>query len=224
LFDINAGVNYNFAADSLKWSDIFADFRTQIGGFLNIGGNATFNLYKFDPIKSTRVNTFLLTENGKIAELSTFNINVSTTYNFGFSNSKTESKPDTDSLKIERNTYKSAFEDPELNVPLSGSLNYNFSENRQNPYRIFKSSNLSGSLNLSPKAKWKISFTASYDIVNKQISAPYISVYRDLKSWEINFNWYPIGVYRGFFFQVRIKAPQLQDLKYTKQTNVRGVY
>ncbi len=224
LFDINAGVNYNFAADSLKWSEIFTDFRTQIGGFLNIGGNASFNLYKFDPLKNTRINTFLLTENGKIAELSNFNINVSTTYNFGISNSKTEIKPDTDSLKIERNTYKSAFEDPELNVPLSGTLNYNFSENRQNPFRIFKTSNLSGSLNISPKANWKFSFTASYDIVNQQISAPYISIYRDLKSWEINFNWYPIGVYRGFFFQVRIKAPQLQDLKYTKQTNSRGVY
>ncbi len=72
--------------------------------------------------------------------------------------------------------------------------------------------------------KWRFSFTASYDLENNLLSAPYITAYRDLNSWEINFNWYPIGVYRGFFFQVRIKAPQLQDLKYTKQTNARGVY
>lgn len=224
LFNINAGVNYNFAADSLKWSEIFTDFRTQIGGFLNIGGNATFNLYKFDSEKNTRVNEFLLSNNGKLADLSAFNINVSTSYNFGFTNSKELRKENTDSLKIEKQTYRSAFEDPDVNVPLSGSLNYNFSENRQNPSRIFKTSNISASLNVSPTPRWRFSFTASYDIQNKLLSAPYITAYRDLNSWEINFNWYPIGIYRGFFFQVRIKAPQLQDLKYTKQTNSRGVY
>lgn len=224
LFNINAGVNYNFAADSLKWSEIFADFRTQIGGFLNVGGNASFNLYAFDEVKKTRVNTFLLNENGKLAELSTFNVNISTSYNFGFSNSTETQKVNTDSLKIEKQTYRSAFEEPSVNVPLSGSLNYNFSENRQNPKQIFKNSNVSASLNVSPTPKWRFSFTASYDLQNKLLSAPYVTAYRDLGSWEVNFNWYPIGVYRGFFFQVRIKAPQLQDLKFTKQTNSRGVY
>jgi len=224
LFNINAGINYNFAADSLKWSELFTDFRTQIGGFLNIGGSASFNLYAFDNEKQTRVNKFLLSEKGKFADLSTFNINVSTSYNFGFTNSKEEKKPNTDSLKIEKPTYRSAFEEPNINVPLSGSLNYNFSENRQNPTQIYKNSNVSASLNVSPTPKWRFSFTASYDLQNSILSAPYVTAYRDLGSWEINFNWYPIGVYRGFFFQVRIKAPQLQDLKYTKQTNSRGVY
>jgi len=224
LFNINAGINYNFAADSLKWSELFTDFRTQIGGFLNIGGNATFNLYSYDDVKKTRVNKFLLYEKGKLADLSTFNINISTSYNFGFTNSTEEKKPNTDSLKIEKQTYRSAFEEPNVNVPLSGSLNYNFSENRQNPSQIFKNSNVSASLNVSPTPKWRFSFTASYDIQNRLLSAPYVTAYRDLNSWEINFNWYPIGIYRGFFFQVRIKAPQLQDLKYTKQTNARGVY
>ncbi len=224
LFNINAGINYNFAADSLKWSELFTDFRTQIGGFLNLGGSATFNLYAFDDIKQTRVNTFLINQKGKLFDLSTFNINVSTSYNFGFSNSTEEKKPNTDSLKIEKQTYRSAFEEPNVNVPLSGSLNYNFSENRQNPTQIFKNSNVSASLNVSPTPKWRFSFTASYDIQNRLLSAPYVTAYRDLNSWEINFNWYPIGIYRGFFFQVRIKAPQLQDLKYTKQTNSRGVY
>jgi lipopolysaccharide assembly outer membrane protein LptD (OstA) len=224
LFNINAGINYNFAADSLRWSELFTDFRTQIGGFLNIGGNATFNLYAFDNVKQTRINTLLINQNGRLFDVTAFNINVSTSYNFGFSNSTVEKKPDSDSLKIEKQTYRSAFEEPNVNVPLSGSLNYNFSENRQNPSVIFKNSNMSASLNVSPTPKWRFSFTASYDIQNGLLSAPYVTAYRDLNSWEMNFNWYPIGIYRGFFFQVRIKAPQLQDLKYTRQTNARGVY
>jgi hypothetical protein len=40
----------------------------------------------------------------------------------------------------------------------------------------------------------------------------------------MNFNWVPTGIYRGFRFEIRIKASQLQDIKVTKQTNYRGVF
>jgi len=222
LFNFNASVNYNFAADSLKWSEIFTDFRTQIGGLLNIGGSASFNLYEFDPTSGRRVNKFLLDEKGKLAELSFFGVNLSSAFSFGLGgNSGTAAN---DSTEKNDKGYRSPFEEPKLNVPVSGSLNYNFTENRQNPYNIIKSSNVSGSLNVNPTPKWRFSFTTSYDLLNKRISAPYITAYRDLNSWEINFNWYPLGVYRGFFFEVRIKAPSLNDIKVTKQTNTRGVY
>ena len=84
LFNLNAGINYNFAADSLKWSELRTDFRTQIGGLLNIGGGATFNLYKFDKTVNSRVNTFLLSSEGRLADLTSFNVNISTSFNFGF--------------------------------------------------------------------------------------------------------------------------------------------
>jgi lipopolysaccharide assembly outer membrane protein LptD (OstA) len=224
LFNLNASVNYNFAADSLKWSEIATDLRTHIGNLLNIGGSATFNLYKFDPASNTRVNKFLYSESGKIAELTAVSLNISSSFSFGLGKKGTTQAVKDTTIVIKDNSYKSPFEEPDVNVPLSGSFNYNFSENRQNPYNIYKSSNISGSINLNPTSRWKFSFTTSYDILNKRISAPYLTAYRDLNSWEINFNWYPLGVYRGFFFEVRIKAPSLNDIKMTKQTNSRGVY
>jgi lipopolysaccharide assembly outer membrane protein LptD (OstA) len=224
ILNFNTGINYNFAADSLNWSDLLADIRTQIGGILNIGSTASFSLYDFDPVKKTRTNSFLINTKGKLLELSNFNFNASTTFSFGIISSGTKGDKSYDSLKINKSTYRSPYDEPDINVPISGTLNYNFSENRQNPKQIFKSSNLSASLNINPTFKWKVSFSTSYDIINKMISAPYITVYRDLSSWEVNFNWYPAGTYRGFFFQIRIKAPQLQDIKVTKQTNTRGVY
>ncbi|MCU0373186.1 MAG: LPS-assembly protein LptD, partial [Ignavibacteria bacterium] len=224
LLNFNTGINYNFAADSLNWSDLFADIRTQIGSLLNIGSTASFTLYDFDPVKKTRINDFLINTKGKLLELSNFNFNASSTFSFGIISSGSTGDSSYDSLKINKSTYRSPYEEPDINVPISGTINYNFSENRQNPTQIFKTNNLSASLNLNPTPKWKLSFSTSYDLINKMISAPYITVYRDLNSWEINFNWYPVGTYRGFFFQIRIKAPQLQDIKVTKQTNTRGVY
>ena len=62
------------------------------------------------------------------------------------------------------------------------------------------------------------------DIFLQQFSTPYVTIYRDLHCWEMSFNWVPTGLYRGFKFELRIKAPQLQDIKVTKQTNYRGVF
>jgi len=224
LFNFNISSAYNFAADSLKWSDIRSDFRTQIGGVLNIGGGATFSLYEFEPVSHRRINKFLLSTQGKFAELTNFNINISTTFNLNLTNKKrTEMKANRDEEAVKKlsisDTAQVYFE-----IPLSGGFNYNYSLNKQDPTNVFKVSTLSGNLSFSISDRWKFSIAASYDIFNKQISAPYITAYRDLKSWEINFNWYPLGIYRGFFFEVRIKAPQLHDIKITKQTNTRGVY
>jgi len=234
LININLTTGYNFAADSLKWSELNLNFRTQIGSLLNIGGGATYNFYEFDNSVNTRVNRYLLSSKGRLADLTNINFNLSTSFSFNLSNAnepvklREEEKPDSVQLKkIEKEkkeNEKKEIYDVKYNIPITGSLNYNYSLDRHNPNSVYKASNISGSVAFSPSDKWKFSFATSYDIFTKQISAPYVTIYRDLKSWEINFNWYPVGIYRGFFFQLRIKAPSLNDIKVEKQTNARGVY
>jgi lipopolysaccharide assembly outer membrane protein LptD (OstA) len=226
LFNFDGGINYNFAADSLKLSELITNFRTQIGNILNIGGSARFNFYKYDEGKNTRVNKFLWNEERRIADLTSFNINLSTSYNFGLSNEKgisNETSESEDTLKVRKNEKKKSNE-VKFNIPISGSLNYNYSETRTNPSVINKSSNISGSIAFSPTENWKFTFRTNYDLVNKEISAPYVTAYRDLNSWEMSFNWYPTGTYRGFRLEIRIKAPDLHDIKITKEKDDRGAF
>jgi len=58
--------------------------------------------------------------------------------------------------------------------------------------------------------------SGTYDFVNKDFSAPRIVISRDLHCWVMNFTWNPIGLYRGYQLEIRVKAPQLQDLKLEK--------
>ncbi|HEY5534111.1 MAG TPA: putative LPS assembly protein LptD [Ignavibacteria bacterium] len=220
LININFGILYNLAADSLKLSDLRTDFRTQIGNLLNIGGGASFNFYKYEKSVNSRVNQYLWNTDGKLADLTSFNINLSTSYSFNIRNSEKSPKDTLKSnIKVDKNSNKAV-----VDIPVSGTINYNYSEYKPNPYQISKSSNLSGTVAFSITQNWKFTVTGGYDLVNRQVSAPYITAYRDLKSWEINFNWYPTGFYRGFRFEIRIKAPELNDIKVTKQTSGRGVY
>jgi len=215
LFNIDAGISYNFAADSLKFSELGTSFRTSIGSLLNISGGAVFNLYKFDPVARTRINQFLI-KDGKLADLTSFNINLGTSYNFNLTNisvSDTGKSIMFDSVNTLR-----------YNIPLSGSLNYYYSESRFDPTQFTHTSSFSGSLNFNPTEKWRFSVSTSYDLISKQISAPYVTAYRDLNSWEMNFNWYPLGTYKGFNLEIKIKAPQLRDIKVTKSTNPGGPF
>ena len=78
-------------------------------------------------------------------------------------------------------------------------------------------SSISGSLNFNLTPKWKFSVTGSYDLQQKEFAAPQVRISRDLHCWVMNFTWNPIGTYRGYNLEIRVKAPQLQDLKITKR-------
>ncbi|MDQ3019602.1 MAG: LPS-assembly protein LptD [Bacteroidota bacterium] len=227
LFNIDAGINYNFAADSLKFSPLFTSFRTNIGSFLNISGAATFNLYKFDTNDSARINQFLINTDGKLANITSFNISMSTSFDFGSIGKNVNTVTPNDTLMLQgdyEGISTTKLDEVSFNIPFSGGLGFNYSESRPDPLSTFRSSNLSGNIAFNLTEKWRFTFSTSYDILSKQIVAPYITAYRDLNSWEMNFNWYPTGTYRGFSLEVRIKAPQLNDIKISKQTNVRGVF
>ena len=231
LLNFDAGINYNFAADSLGFSELFTSFRTNIGSFLNISGSANFNLYKYDELSNSRLNQFLLSSDGKLADLTNFNFSMSTSFNFGISNKDNSVNKDTivlyDSLKGRgqyKDVRKNKIDEINFDIPFSGGFGFNYSEFKPGNKVISRSSNLSGNVAFNLTEKWRFSFATSYDIVNSQFTAPYLTAYRDLNSWELNFNWYPAGTYRGFSLEIRIKAPQLRDIKVSKKTNSRGVY
>ena len=107
--------------------------------------------------------------------------------------------------------------DPDFNIPWQIALSYNYSINRTNPGNPVYFSNISGNLSVSLTRNWKLDLAGSYDFLNKEVAAPQIRISRDLHCWIMNFTWNPIGIYTGFQFEIRVKAPQLQDLKITKQ-------
>lgn len=228
-FDISTG--YNFARDSLRFDEISLGYRTNIGTLLNISGSSSFNLYKFepdplDPRIGRRVNKFLVKETGQLAQLTNFNISLSTS----LSGEKKQSTAGPilsaeDSLR-RQSGIRQLYDDPtpDFSIPWRLDLSYNFSQSQHDPRNKFRSSNLSASLSFSLTENWKISASTNYDLVNRMFAAPQVSVYRDLHCWEMTFNWVPTGPNRNYRLEIRLKAPQLQDVKVTKQESARNIF
>jgi hypothetical protein len=78
---------------------------------------------------------------------------------------------------------------------------------------LFRS--FSGDLKLTEN--WKIDLSSGYDFAQKQISFTSVNFTRDLHCWQINFNWFPIGIRKSFVFTIRAKSSLLQDLKLNKR-------
>ncbi|MBI2428292.1 MAG: LPS-assembly protein LptD [Ignavibacteriales bacterium] len=229
LLNLNASVGYNFVADSMNLSDLSLSYRTSIGEYLGISGSSSYRFYEFNRATGGRVNKYLF-ESGKFpVEMTAVSLSLSTSLRGERKAAETQQQVD-DSARVaehQRNqnfsSYRGIYDTPEpdFSIPWSLSLSFNFSQSQENPARKFRSANVSGSLDFNLTENWKFTASSSYDLVAKQLAAPQINISRDLHCWLMNFSWTPLGVYSGYRFEIRVKAPQLQDIKVTKQNNDR---
>jgi lipopolysaccharide assembly outer membrane protein LptD (OstA) len=222
LLNLTLGMGYNFAADSLNFSDLNLTYRTQVSDFFDLSGSSRFTLYDYAPGIS-RINKFLIDEGKGLLRLTNLNFSVTTRLSGEKFASADDERQTVDEFGLideqNKNVYQGIYNqsEPDFTIPWQLSLTYNFNMNRQIPEDEEIFSNLSGSISFNLTKSWKFDITGSYDFDRDEFVAPQVRVSRDLHCWIMNFTWNPIGTYTGFRFEIRVKAPQLQDLKLTKQ-------
>ncbi len=227
LLNLNASLSYNFAADSIKLSDLSLYYRTQVGEYFYLSGNVNYTFY--DNYKGNPINKFLISQNKGLMRMTNFSISFGTDLTpekiFGKKEVKdtTNYEEQTDEAFITRNDYIALYNEqpPDYTIPWTLGLTFNYMLNKRNPENIYKTFGMSLRSSLSLSEKWKLTINGNYDFVQKEISAPQVTINRDLHCWEMNFTWIPIGRYRGFNFEIRMKAPQLRDIKVTRS---KGIY
>jgi len=231
LLNFDASVGYNFAADSMKLRDLSLSYRTQIGDIINFSGSSSYTFY--DQIVETNqygqetyryVNQYLASNGKGLFRLTNLNFSISSTLSgekLKSSEAEKQKNPEAneDQVAIKKKDFIALYDDsqaPDLSIPWNLSLSYNYNFSKPNPKESDIFSNISADLGFSLTKNWKFTVRGSYDFQEKKISAPQITVYRDLHCWEMNFSWNPLGSYSGFRFEIRMKAPELQDIKVTK--------
>ncbi len=224
LLNLNFGLSYNFAAkgQTLPLSELSANYHSNIGGVVDIGGNSSFNFYQYDYALGRRINKFLLSD-GQLADMTNFSLSISTTLRGAGKKQEgardTLSQQQSDSLKALRQ-YDAFYNEtprPDLNIPWNLSLGLDYGISKPSPAIVSKYATLRFNLGFNLTQNWKIGFNGGYDLIQHQMTIPTVTVYRDLHCWEMNLTWNPIGYYRGFNLVIRIKASQLRDIKVTKR-------
>ena len=232
IFDyLNMSTGYNFTADKYKWSDINMSGSTKFfNDKVNVNFGSVFSVYDYG------IESYDSSSNPVYAYNTDFALrmkswNISTGYNF--SNATFEKKED----KNAKNKDKEKKEDKEkypyrgdasdrydvFDYDHYGYAHYEFPWTlnlslNHSVYKSFETTNRTTTLGISgsvePTPYWKIGFTSNLDLQTQKFGYTTFNITRDLRSFNLNFNWVPFGTYKTWNFFIGIKANLLKDIKY----------
>lgn len=233
LFSLNISGSYNYAADSLRWSLISTTFRTQVTKKVAINLNATHDLYKLT--NGIRINQWHKTYYGiPIPRLT----NVSASTGFALAGKRfsaaapasgTESGPaDTTENALINPSYSNTVNERTTVTPgavgddlwsAHCNLRYNLAFNSAGKSQA--SFWMSTSLKVNLTTKWRLTYSANFDLIKKKLVSQDFRIERNLHCWQFVFTWTPSGYGQQYTLLINILSSTLQDIKYEERGGMR---
>ncbi|WP_395257352.1 putative LPS assembly protein LptD [Halalkalibaculum sp. DA3122] len=218
---LNFSTNYNFAADSIKLSDLNANFSTSVVEGVNIRASARFNFYQRDE-NGRKIDNFLWEKGNRLLEPTNWSVSASTSFDWGGRGQ---------GIQMGEPSYPASYDpfnqrmfrgfDPRFNrrpvQPLKSPLRVSFNFSYRWSLNPNGSPNTSATLNanniqfrLTPK--WQFSTQLGYDFIDEGLTPSRFSLSRDLHCWNLSFEMNPFGDFQYFFFRLSVDSGQLAGI------------
>lgn len=230
---LNLGMSTGYDLIQQRWSPLGMSANTQIGTLFSLSGNAGFSFYPMNSFGGDSTDKTLAALGRGLLRVT----NASFHLGGSFSSGETAAGENYDSLKrlFHLNTpdeerqmflggnYQGEFVSVPFRPKWNVSYDFSYTLGYAGPI-VTKNFSANTHLSVSLTQNWSISSGVGYDLQSKKITVPDITIHRDLHCWELNFDYRPLLPYRGFNFEIRLKAPQLQDIKLTRQESTYGTF
>ncbi|MGD1946222.1 MAG: putative LPS assembly protein LptD [Croceivirga sp.] len=247
LSNLNFSTAYNFEADSLKLAPIgFNGGTSLLDNKMSVNFNGSLDPYTIDN-NGRRINTFNIENGGGLLRLTRATLNLR--YSLSNETFKKTGEPEDDAREAsdqyraqsggrtdnlfgagfdERASYEGK-DDADIENPIYGttipwSLNIQLALGYLNSNRQNEVNNASlmfgGDVQLSPR--WDVGLSSGYDFVQKGFAQTQLRFRRNLKSFDLRFNWVPFGRNERWDFFIGISSSILSDLKWEQRSqNIR---
>lgn len=218
---IVVGGNYNFAADSMKWSQVrISGNTTFFNNMTSFRFGMTFDPYDRNPTTGRRINQYFWDTQGKVLRFDS--------WDFSFTSNMTvkrlrdliagvetdvreANRPSTapgdgndQPQKRQEEDFLDLFND--FSIAHTFSVKYGFQSGKDTTIIVANTISSRGSFKLTPN--WSITVgNFGYDFQSKRITYPDFGFYRDLHCWEMGVNWQPL--YGTYSFYLRVKPGKL---------------
>ena len=241
--------SYNFAADSLKWSNLQTSILLRLTKSFNLNLSATWDVYKYglnefgNPV---RINKLRLFHGGGWGRLASTGTSFSYTFNndtfkklFGRKKDMENNKP----KKRDPNNPNSEGEESgggkvegsdivlrpdgymQWSCPWSLTVNYSLNygygafDYKKMEYKGKFTQNLSFNGNIRPTKNWSINMSASYNFDTHKIAYMNCSISREMHCFVMSASFVPVGPYKSYNFHIAVKSSILSDFKYDKHSS-----
>jgi len=225
LFRLSLSGSYNALADSLRLSDVSLDFSIPALRFLALQGSATGTPYMETRAQLgntsywQRVNRFRLTEGLFPLRWTSVRLQAEMSFSGQLRFVEAPISPDTSALAKGNADWFGEHPTPLSSPPLQWSLRLGMAFRYEEPIRgqLSRGADLLLTSGFT-LGSWQIQASGNIDLLNRQLVAPIISLRRDLHCWELHFEWYPLGSFRGYWLRFSPRASVLRELKYEEKT------
>jgi len=229
LRTLSVSGNYNFAADSLKWSQVSVSGNTSFfNNITTFRANMTYDPYERDAATGRRINKLLIDTQGKLLRLNTWSAGLTTNLTVGRvrdlikgvnTDQRLANQKEGDEEK--QQDLLSLFENFRINHSFTVRRQYNTTLQKDTVIISANAISSTGSIDLTPN--WKIRVgNFGYDFQSKRITYPDFTFSRDLHCWEMGLSWQPF--YDTYSFYIRVKPGHLDfiNIPYSKRIQDRS--
>lgn len=243
LSNFNLSTSYNFEADSLKLAPISFNGGTQLfDRKMTVNFTGSLDPYAIDN-NGRRINTLNKDNGGSLLRLTRASFNLRYSLN---NETFKKGKKETDEAKEASDQYRQASggrdddlfgfgfdnrtqyeksEDEDIENPAYGtkipwdlSLQLAVGYLNSNRQSLINNASLmfGGNVKLTPR--WDVRVSSGYDFVNKGFAQTQLGFNRNLKSFDLRFNWVPFGRNERWDFFIGISSSILSDLKWEQRS------
>ncbi|MCG2419103.1 LPS-assembly protein LptD [Aequorivita sp. F47161] len=243
LNNLNFSTAYNLAGDSLKWSPLQFTGSIPIIPKLDFNFSGSLDPYALDS-NNKKIDVFNIDNGGSLFRLTNANISINYSFSskdFDGSGRKNLDRTDNETFRnggrpddlfgeatdiYDGQIYKEDEEEVDktnvawynYTIPWDMRLAYTITYGNGQRQNEISSQSLMVSTNMELAPRWTVGVSSGYDFKNKGVTLTQFRFQRDLESWQMSFNWSPIGsINTAWYFFIGIKSSVLSDIKYDKR-------
>ncbi len=242
LLSLTASTSYNFAADSLRIAPLTLSATSNaLAPNLLLRAGATYDFYSYDPLSGDRIDKLNMDDRGGLLRFVQGFVNMSLSFKGSFDKNDSARRQGSDDdsvsgsydeqeeMTVEKAIYKERYDrdsyrDAGNRLPWQLRLSLYLNSDKYDP---LEPSNTTVLLNTSAKVSlsktWQLGLNTGYDVENNEFIYPQINLYGDFDCWDVSLQWVPTGEYKSYFFQIGIKAPHLQDIRFRQSGRLGDV-
>jgi lipopolysaccharide assembly outer membrane protein LptD (OstA) len=242
LNNLNFSTGYNLAGDSLRWNPVNFTGSIPIVEKMDLNFSGVLDPYALNS-NNQRIDVFNIDNGGSLFRLTNANVSINYTFSSKDLEGGLEKKDDFDTETFKNggrpddlfgdttdiydgNLYKDDEDDASdkniswynYKIPWDLRLAYTMSYSNGMRQNEISSQSLMMSANFELSPRWRVGASSGYDFKNKGVTLTQFRFQRDLESWQMSFNWTPIGsINTAWYFFIGIKSSVLSDIKYDKR-------
>lgn len=218
--NLSASSSYNFAADSLNFSNINVSLSTRLLEGVNLSMSANYSLYSRNA-DGREIDRYIWQDTGKILQPLSYSLSA---------NYSIEGGPGGGARRINTPIYgpydpldQQLFGpvDTRFNMqpissyysPWSASFSFSYRWNYVFQQAARQSATLNVNnirFNLTPK--WSVSTRFGFDFIDQELTPSQFQLNRRMVCWTMSFQFNPFGDFQYYFFRLSIDSGQIQSL------------